>query len=103
MKIMIGNQVFQGEGRDLARKVVSYRMPKNAKTIAIIGENDLGEQIFTAAVKPDALPFALNEIWDLVQPVPVEEHDCEKCLLKDECPVPELQQLFSGLEEIFDI
>ncbi len=53
MKIMIGNQVFQGEGRDLARKVVSYRMPKNAKTIAIIGENDLGE-IFTAAVKPDA-------------------------------------------------
>lgn len=98
MKIKIGNQVFQGKGVELARKVVNYKPPKNAKTFAIIGEDDQGDKCFSAAVDADELPMALNELWDMLQPV--EEPDCENCPHKDECPGPELHQLFSELEEL---
>jgi hypothetical protein len=71
MKVKIGNRVFQGEGVELARKVVNHRIPKNAKTFAIIGEYDDGAEIFQAAVDAEKLPFALNEVWDIL-------HDMEE-------------------------
>jgi hypothetical protein len=99
MKIKIGNQVFQGEGVELARKVVTHRIPKRPKTFAIIGENDQGENTFRAAVDAEELPLALNQLWDMLQPE--EEPDCENCSLKDECPGPGLHQLFEELEDVF--
>lgn len=95
MKIKIGNQVFQGEGVGLARKVVTHRIPKNAKTFAIIGEDNQGDKCFSTAVTAEELPFALNELWDILQPM--EEPDCENCPQKDECPGPELHNLISEL------
>lgn len=99
MKIKIGNQVFQGEGSELAKKIVNYKLPKRNKTVAIIGEDDEGNDLFRSAVDADELPMALNEIWDMLQPV--EEPDCENCPHKDECPGPELHQLLSELEELY--
>jgi hypothetical protein len=100
MKIKIGNQVFQGQGVELAKKVIKYKIPKGAKTIAIIGEDDQGDKCFAAAVDADELPYALNELWDMLQPV--EEPDCDNCAHKDECPGPELHKLFSELEAFLE-
>ena len=100
MEIKIGNRVFQGEGVELARKVVNHKIPNKAKTFAIIGYDDEGGKIFNAAVEADELPLALNEIWDMLQPE--EELDCENCIYKDECPVAEILHISIDFEDLFN-
>lgn len=73
MKVIIGSEVFEGE--DLAHKVLTCKASEKDFTIAIIGEDENGERIFSAAIKGEELPETLNQLWDLLPQI----EKCVKC------------------------